>query len=196
MSNLKKILIFMFCFQLALQVVNNIEIVPGVYLNTGEISPYTSWYDPLTDMVTSLNSTNTALHPTVTESGDQTAVFVIQRILFINTNIIWTVNISSGSTDFLGFPVPDLIFDLPLLILSALLEAAVLLFTLIFSVLGLLFMLIVNTTIGAIPMYIFLFSLIDPTLGTILGICIGAIQSLYIVWGLTSLIPQTNKQEL
>lgn len=72
MGTLRNIVMFMFCFQLALQLTNFIQIqgptpgMPdGLYLKTGEITPFTIWYDPMTSILTTLNETTQALQPTI-----------------------------------------------------------------------------------------------------------------------------------
>jgi hypothetical protein len=75
MSVLRNIIMFMLFFQLALQLTNYIQIqgpsasLPnGLYLSTGEITPFTIWYDPMSDILNTLNETQQALNPIIPTS--------------------------------------------------------------------------------------------------------------------------------
>jgi hypothetical protein len=72
MSALRNIVMFMLCFQLGLQLTNFIQIqgptpgMPdGLFLKTGEITPFTIWYDPMSSILLAINETTQALQPTI-----------------------------------------------------------------------------------------------------------------------------------
>lgn len=72
MGLLRDIVMFMLFFQLALQLTNYVqiqgpspELPDGLYLSTGEITPFTVWYDPMSDILNTLNETSQALQPTI-----------------------------------------------------------------------------------------------------------------------------------
>ena len=72
MSALRNIVMFMFCFQLGLQLTNFIQIqgptpgMPdGLFLKTGEITPFTIWYDPMSSILLAINETTQALQPSI-----------------------------------------------------------------------------------------------------------------------------------
>jgi len=154
MSVLKNIVVFMFCLQLALQVTNHIEIIPGLYLNTGQISPYLSFYDPLSDIINAINAAQNAFNGVFTPTDWD----------------LWGIIVG---------------------ILTCILSSLIALF----SIIGLFALIIYNMTLGAIPFYVALFSLFDPVLGAILGVCVGAVQLLFVVWGLTEFIPAVPNRE-
>jgi hypothetical protein len=75
MSVLRNIIMFMLFFQLGLQLTNYIQIqgpsasLPnGLYLSTGEITPFTVWYDPMSDLLRTLNETAQVLNPSIPTS--------------------------------------------------------------------------------------------------------------------------------
>lgn len=75
MGLLRDIVMFMLFFQLALQLTNYVqiqgpspELPDGLYLSTGEITPFTVWYDPMSDILNTLNETTQALNPTIPTS--------------------------------------------------------------------------------------------------------------------------------
>jgi hypothetical protein len=200
MSLLRDIVFFMLIFQLSLEVTNLVQIqapsteMPdGLYLSTGEISPFQTWFDPLNDLVVNLNSTNNALNSFNEFSGpSNTSVrFVIPRLWWITINIQWDVYVhpdSSAVIPLIGIPLQW--FDLIALLASILL---VVIFTTAMSswaFVWILVMLLFNITLGAIPFYISLFSLIDPVLGMVLGTCLGGLQMVVVGWELIEVIPQ------
>jgi len=184
MSDLKNIVIFILCLQVAFIVVNELEIAPGVKLSSSGINPVLDYYSPATDILTSINSTYQAFNPTIDSAGSQTTTFHIDRILFIDPNISWSVTM-------VGADIWGALF----LFVSALVMLIIAIITLIFSCLGLIMLLLFMATAGAIPFYISLFSLIDPVFGAVLGGALGLIQLVYVIWGLTEFIPTVPMKE-
>jgi hypothetical protein len=188
MSDLKNIVFFFVAFQLTLSVVNHIQILPpsadlpgGLYLNTGQIKPWlNNFYDPLTDIIESLSSTAVSFNA-VSAGGSNIIDFKILRIGFVNPNLLWSVD-----TTFNVFGLP---FGILELLISLFIIGACALFTWVFSAGFAILGLILNATVGAVPFWMTLFMLLDPTMGAILGLAVGAMQMIYVVWGLIGLIP-------
>jgi hypothetical protein len=251
MSMLRNIVMFMFALQLAIQVTNHIEIIPGVMLNTGQLSPFTTWYDPMNDIITTLNYTQQSLNPSIpasynTSTGacnanfltacsavndsascndgwvyyhngrfnckwntdffhpagrceldilcDQSPVFVTYILSFLSSlTYSWTININDYFTimDFnTGLPIGQIMN-----IVGYVSVIVLAIINLVIEIVLVLLMTLINVTIGAIPFYINLFSLIDPVLGSILGICLGGMQMLVVAWAILEAVPQIQLKE-
>jgi len=184
MSVLRDIVIFLLCFQLAIQVTNQIEITPGLKLNTGQITPFQTWYDPMNGLIHTTNYTLNAFNslvPTYCSSNSSCVVtYTVSLLNLINYN--WSLNINEH---FLilgfdtGFPIGQV---MNLLGFLAVMSTA---WTNFIWGIGLtILMMIFNITIGAIPFYSNLFSLVDPSLGPFLGICVGGLQMFVVGWEL------------
>jgi hypothetical protein len=234
MSLLRDILVFMFALQLALQVTNHIEIIPGLHLNTGQLSPFTAWYDPMNDLITTLNYTQQSLNPSIPTSNngtgscnvtcsnawvhknnlrwdcvwatdffypagrcelssgdacDSSPVFVTYILSFLNIFAFsWVINLNeyfsilNVSTGLPTGQIMNVVGFVLVLLLAAI--------NLIVEIFLIILMTVINITIGSIPFYINLFSLIDPVLGNILGTCLGGMQILVISWAILEAVPQ------
>jgi hypothetical protein len=161
MSTLKTIVFWVVSLQLFLVVVNNIEIIPGVYLDTGEtlstLNAGGITYDPITGVTSFLFNTFTSLQTVIS-------------------------SITGTSFDFFT-------------IVAQLANALVNLLLFVLSILVLIAFLLYQTTFGSIAFYTYLFSLIDPVFGSVLGIALGSIQTIAVIWGLTEFIPTTPNKE-
>jgi hypothetical protein len=200
MSVLRDIVFFMLIFQLSLEVTNLVQIqapsagLPdGLYLSTGEITPFQTWFNPLNDLIVNLNSTNTALQSMnqFTTPTNSTIRFTIPRLFWITTPFAWDVYVhpdSSAVIPLIGIPLQW--FDLGLLTVSILFVVIFTVFGAAWSFVAVLIVLLLNVTLGAIPFYISLFSLIDPVLGFTLGTCLGGLQMVVVGWELIAVIPQ------
>lgn len=182
MSVLRDIVFFMLIFQLSVQIVNNVEIVPGVYLNTGEITPNLGTSAILNGIVQTINYTQTGfVSLTDTNCGSNISCDVTYTLSFLNIiNYAWTIDINEQ------FVILGVNTGLPIGQLMNVIGFCIILFlTVINLVVGmfLLFIaLIFDITIGAIPFYISIFSMIDPVLGILLGTCLGGLQTVVIGW--------------
>ena len=198
MSVLRDIVFFMFALQLAIQVTNHVEIIPGVYLNTGQLSPFTSWYDPMNDILISMNSTVIAFNSInqITNPTANTINFIIPKIGPISVNVAWSVYIhpdSSAVIPLIGIPL--IWFDLGYLAISIILAIGVGIINALVGFILVLLMTLFNITIGAIPFYIGLFSLIEPVLGAILGVFLGGMQMLVVAWAILEAVPQIQLKD-
>lgn len=178
MSALKNIVFFMFCFQLCLQVVNNIEIQPGVYLNTGQVSPGIDTSSLIYQITNTMNSTAQNLNNIGTSGGPNLVTYNFNLLAIMTYSA--TVNLTDTVA---GLPTGMLVG-----IVYTIFALAVAGIDLAFFGFLLLIGLLLSVTVGAIPFYTSLFSLIDPVLGTLLGTVIGGIQMMYILWGLIDYI--------
>jgi hypothetical protein len=237
MSKLSSIVLFVFAIQLAANLLPYIEVTPGHFLLPSSIaSPFITVYNPMNDIVLTLNSSMASFNSIVKPStnaygcgqiqqgdcayasfsfmtcensymgsgsnaysciwiptgvsgicikgssctGDKTKYysFYIQRILLIPVDVQWVVAVTPGTI--VGVIPSDFIGTLYLLssLLIVLINATI---TTVFSMAMVVLMLIVNVTIGAIPFYTGLFSLIDPVFGTYLGIALGSMQAMVVV---------------
>lgn len=189
MSLLRDIVFFMLMFQLSLQVTNLVQIqgpspgLPGgLYLNTGQINPNLGTSAILNGVVQTINYTQTAfISLNHTSCGSNVSCNVVYTLSFLNIiNYNWGIDINQHFLIFgidSGLPIGQL--------MNVVGFGSVLGLTLINLVVGmfLLFIaLIFDITIGAIPFYITIFSLIDPTLGAVLGLCLGGLQCVVIGW--------------
>jgi hypothetical protein len=200
MSLLRDIIFFMLIFQLSLEVTNLVQIqgpspsMPGgLYLSTGQITPFQTWFDPLTDLTVNLNSTNNALNSfnQFSSPTNSSIRFVIPRLWWITINIQWDVYVhpdSSAVIPLIGIPLQW--FDLIALVVSILIVVIFTTAMASWAFIWIFIMLLFNVTLGAIPFYISLFSLIDPTLGFVLGTCLGGLQMVVVGWELIAAIPQ------
>jgi hypothetical protein len=200
MSLLRDIVFFMLIFQLSLEVTNLVQIqgpsasLPdGLYLITGEITPFQTWFDPLNDLAVNLNSTNNALNSfnQFSSPTNSSIHFIIPRFWWITINIGWDVYVHPDQTDkipLIGIPLQW--FDLIALVVSILIVVIFTTAMASWAFIWILIMLLLNVTIGAIPFYINLFSLIDPVLGSVLGSCVGGLQMVVVSWELIAVIPQ------
>lgn len=187
MSVLRDIVIFLLCFQLAIQITNQIEIIPGLQLRTGQITPFQNWYDPMNGLIHTTNYTLNAfnsLTPTNCSSNSSCVVtYTVSLLNIINYN--WALNINEH------FLILGLDTGLPIGQLNNLLGFIAVMSTawinfswgLGLTVLGMIF----NITIGAIPFYSNLLGLIDPNLGPIIGICLGGLQMFVVGWELVKI---------
>jgi hypothetical protein len=241
----------MFALQLAIQVTNRVEIIPELYLNTGQLSPFTTWYDPMNDIITTLNYTQQSLNPTIpasynTSTGacnaiflngcsaatdsvtcnngwvyyhssrfnckwgtgffypagrceldimcDQSPVFVTYILSFLSSlTYSWTININDYFTIMsfnTGLPIGQIMNIIGYI--SVIVLAVI---NLIIEMVLVLLMTLINITIGAIPFYINLFSLVDPVLGSILGLCLGGMQMLVVAWAILEAVPQIQLKD-
>lgn len=182
MSVLRDIVFFMLIFQLAIQITNQIEIIPGIQLRTGEITPDLGTSGILNGIVQTINYTQagfTSLSHTTCSSN--VSCDVTYTLSFLNIiNYAWTIDINEK------FEILGVNTGLPIGQLMNVIGFSLILFlTIINLVVGmfLLFIaLIFDITIGSIPFYINIFSLIDPTLGILLGTCLGGLQTVVIGW--------------
>jgi hypothetical protein len=193
MSLLRDIVIFMFALQLAIQVTNHVEIIPGLYLNTGQLSPFTTWYDPLNDILISMNSTVMAFNSInqITNPTANTLNFTIPKIGPISVNVLWSIYIhpdSSAVIPLIGIPL--IWFDLGYLAISIIICIGIGIINALVGFILVILMTLFNITVGAIPFYINFFSLVDPVLGSILGVCLGGVQMVVIAWAILEAVPQ------
>ena len=200
MSILRDIVFFMLIFQLSLEVTNLVQIqapsatLPdGLYLITGEITPFQTWFDPLNDLMVNLNSTNNALNSfnQFSSPSNSTLHFIIPKLWWITINIGWDVYVhpdQSAAIPLIGIPLQY--FDLVALVASIIIVVIFTTAMASWAFIWILVMLLFNVTIGAIPFYISLFSLIDPVLGFVLGSCLGGLQMVVVCWELIAVIPQ------
>lgn len=175
-KQMEGLIFFFVALNLALTVVNHIEVkaatedTPAVYLNTGDINPFLTFYDPLGPMITTLNYTEQSLSPA---SGDSNQVTYTYSLLNIVTQT-WTIDLNSS---FLGLQIGKLLSIIGLL--AILLVAGINLFI---GLIILFIEIILGITLGAIPFWTSLFSMIDPVLGMYLGIAIGSFQMIAFGW--------------
>jgi len=182
MSILRDIVFFMLIFQLAIQITNEIEIIPGYNLNTGQITPNLGTTAILNGVVQTINYTQTAFkNINNVTCGSNVSCNVIYTLSFLNLiNYNWQIDINQN------FKIMGFDTGLPIgQLMNVIGFSLILTLTAINLVVGLFLIfiaLIFDITIGAIPFYISIFSLIDPTLGFTLGLCLGGLQTVVIGW--------------
>jgi hypothetical protein len=182
MSILRDVVFFMLIFQLAIQITNQIEIIPGIHLNTGQITPNLGTATILNGVVQTINYTQTAFKSINNVTcGSGVPCNVVYTLSFLNLiNYNWQIDINQ-SFEIMGYdtglPIGQLmnIVGFTLILLLTVINLVVGMFLLFIA-------LIFDITIGAIPFYISIFSLIDPNLGFLLGTCLGGLQMVVIGW--------------
>jgi hypothetical protein len=174
MSALRNIVIAMVAFQLGLMVINNVEIAPGISMATGNITNGQANIDPkplidglgdIKDLLANAGTANRTQEICLPPIGG------VVPVVFDWLGIKLCHTVSSN---------PNIVEQLALIVQSLIVigvTMAIMLFSLIY-----------NSTVGAIFLYINLFSLIDPTLGAILGTAVGTIQTVLVVWYTSMLI--------
>ncbi len=176
-KEIEGLIFFFMALNLALIVVNHVAIkaetdtTPAVYLNTGQINPFITFSDPLGPLISTLNYTEQSLkNPISNDSNEVTYTYSLLNFV----TYPWTIKLDSTV---LGFPVGKLFSIIGLLAIIAVTGIN------LFIALAILFIEIgLGITLGAIPFWTSLFSMIDPILGMYLGIAIGALQMVAFGW--------------
>jgi hypothetical protein len=186
MVSVLRLAMFFLIFHLMILIVNHIEIAPGYHLETGQIEPFISHYDPMEDIYKATSNMNTSMAwiNGVSFNGSYMVVPVCLTTLKQNFCINAPVN-PTAELDILG---SSFVYG-PIIVLLVMLNALIFSFiSMAISFILLIIVLILMVTVGAIPFWITIFSFIDPTLGLLLGTVIGGIQMVYISIGIFTFV--------
>lgn len=174
MSALRNIVVAMVAFQLALLVINQIEIIPGVRMVTGQIN------NPSANLNYQLMNA-TMLNMNIVANGGSTTN---QSVLICPFDyVIGGYFINSVSRICYNYQTRSQPSSIERVI-----NFLVSIITLICLGLIWILALIWGATFGSIGLYTSLFSLLDPVLGAVLGFAIGSIQAVLVLWYTVMLI--------